>query len=145
MRGEGAMVTKAREKEPTSRRAAYLTNGERKIAPAPRGTAVGHQAVPPVALPPRYAMIGLGSGLLMLASVASIPLGLAETAAPREVLTLVAGAAGVVLLVRAGLAAPLSQAWYRWLARWCWPLLIVMLTLTVTVQADLCCRRTMDA
>src|SRR5215471_7198611 len=85
VRGEGAMVTKAREKEPTSRRAAYLTNGERKIAPAPPGTAVGHQAVPRVALPPRYAMIGLGSGLLMLASVASIPLGLAETAPPREV------------------------------------------------------------
>ena len=123
------MVTKAREDKRTSRRAAYPASGERPISSAPRQEAARHQA--PALLPARYGMIGLGSGLLMLASVASVPLGPAETAAPREVLTLVSGAAGVLLLVRASLAAPLSQAWYRWFVRLRWLVLIVMLGLTL--------------
>lgn len=70
-----------------------------------------------IALPPRYGMIVLGSGLLMLASAASVPLGPAATTAGRELLTFLAAAAGILFLIRASMPVPVPRIWSRWFVR----------------------------
>jgi hypothetical protein len=78
---------------------------EPKARPAPSG------------LPPRYGAIALGSGLLMLGCAASVPLGPAANTAGRESLTVVASAAGLLLLLAACLPLSVPEAWPRWYAR----------------------------
>ena len=67
----------------------------------------------------------------MLASVASIPLGPAATTAPRELLTFVSAVVGIVILLRASLAVPLSKRWFRWSVRSRWLALIAAGVLTL--------------
>src|SRR5258708_5111941 len=82
-----------------------------------------------LSLPPRYGMIVLGRGPLMLASAASVPLGPASTTVPRELLTFISAALGILLLLRASLAAPLPEPWRRWFVRWRWLVLAAALIL----------------
>jgi hypothetical protein len=75
------------------------------VAPAHRG------------LPPRYGAVALGSGLLMLGSAVSVPLGPAASSAGRESVALVASATGLIALLAACLPFSAPAAWQRWYFR----------------------------
>jgi|GEM_PF-642728 hypothetical protein len=68
-------------------------------------------------LPMRYGGLITGSGLLMFASVASIPLGPWTNAPLRELLAVMSGAAGLACLMGSCLVVPVRAAWRRWYQR----------------------------
>jgi putative flippase GtrA len=65
-------------------------------------------------MPARYGVIAVGSGLLMLGSAVSVPLGPAATTRGRELLTVSASAAGLALLIGASLPVAAHTRWRRW-------------------------------
>jgi hypothetical protein len=68
-------------------------------------------------MPGRYALVAVGSGLVMLGIPLSVPMGPAASTAGRELACLVASTAGLALLLVAGLR---SRTVNVWCARWRW-------------------------
>lgn len=121
------MITHGRER--TMSGVPRLAGGASMAPSTPREVAAVRAGRRRWTMPARYGMIAMGSGLLMVASAASVPLGPAASSAGRELLTLVSGACGIALLARASFSAPLAQTWSRWSVRLRSLLLIVALIL----------------
>jgi putative flippase GtrA len=83
--------------------------GSESQAPRRKGTPAAAQR----GLPPRYGVIVLGTSLLMMASAASVPLGPLSTTPARELLALLAAAAGLALLLGAGMRVRVPARWLR--------------------------------
>lgn len=61
--------------------------------------------------PFRYGPVVLGSALMLLGGLLSLPLGYASSSPPRALLTLFCSVAGLALLMLAGLRAPVARIW----------------------------------
>jgi hypothetical protein len=63
--------------------------------------------------PLRYAPVVVGSALMLLGGLLSLPLGPSASTPPRAVLTLLCSFAGLATLALAGLRTPITQLWRR--------------------------------
>ena len=61
--------------------------------------------------PFRYGPVVLGSALMLLGGLLSLPLGYASSSPPRALLTLFTSVAGLALLILAGVRAPVARKW----------------------------------
>ena len=83
------------------------------------------------AMPPRYGLIALGSALLMIGSIAFVPLGPQANTPWRELVSMLSAAAGLALLLGASLSAPAPGNLRRRYARWRHVALVVAAPLTL--------------